>query len=330
MSLAVELDYQVTPGRYQGVSGSIGYDGIWGSPENHALIVEVKTTDAYRISLDTLASYRERLIAAHEIGASSSILIVVGRQDTGELEAQIRGSRHAWDVRLISAEALLKLVRLKQTAEGAGTGRKIRSLLIPAEYTRLDGMVDVMFTAAKDVEEGAVEVAESEQDKEAAEVVGPSDGKSGWQFTDSALLQRKREALVAALGRRYRVDLIKETRALCGDIGNTIRLASTISKRYPRKANPYWFAYHPNWDVYLAGAASGFLVLGCMDMQFGFAIPLTTVRSVLPFLNITVRPDGETYWHMQLIEEAGQLCLLLPKRQQNLPLEDCKFNLDGE
>jgi len=35
------------------------------------------------------------------------VLIVVGRQDTGELEAQIRGSRHAWDIRLISAEALL-------------------------------------------------------------------------------------------------------------------------------------------------------------------------------------------------------------------------------
>jgi hypothetical protein len=40
----------------------------------------------------------------------SSILIVVGREDTGDLEAQIRGSRHAWDVRLISVDALLRLM----------------------------------------------------------------------------------------------------------------------------------------------------------------------------------------------------------------------------
>jgi hypothetical protein len=147
--LGHRLDYAVTHGRYQGTVSSIGFDGIWLSPEGHAVIVEVKTTDAYRISLDTIATYRRKLIENGQITGPSSMLIVVGREDTGDLEAQVRGSRHAWDIRLISAEALLKLVSLKQTAEGPETGRKIRSLLIPTEYTRLDGMIDVMFTTAK-------------------------------------------------------------------------------------------------------------------------------------------------------------------------------------
>ncbi len=68
----------------------------------------------------------------------SSVLIVVGREDTGELEAQVRGSRHAWDMRLISADALIKLVELKEGAGDPETGRKICSLLAPMEYTRLD------------------------------------------------------------------------------------------------------------------------------------------------------------------------------------------------
>src|SRR5271163_586215 len=136
--LGRRLDYKVTNGRYQGTSNTIGYDGIWTSPEGHTIIVEVKTTDAYRISLDTIAMYRDRLGANREVLSPSSILIVVGREDTGELEAQVRGSRHAWDIRLISADALIKLVQLKEDADAPDTGRKIRSLLAPMEYTRLD------------------------------------------------------------------------------------------------------------------------------------------------------------------------------------------------
>jgi hypothetical protein len=103
--LGRRLDYKVTNGRYQGTQNSIGFDGIWSSPEGQAIVAEVKTTDAYTVKLDTIATYREKLLQSNEIAQPSSVLIVVGRQDTGELEAQIRGSRHAWDIRLISADA---------------------------------------------------------------------------------------------------------------------------------------------------------------------------------------------------------------------------------
>jgi hypothetical protein len=145
------LDYSVDNGLYSGRANAIGNDGLWRSPEGHILVVEVKTSDAYRLSLDTIAAYRQAHIDSENIGEQSSILIVVGRQDTGELEAQVRGSRHAWDVRLISAEALVKLALLKERSEDAETGRQIRSVLIPVEYTRVDALVDVVFTTAKDV-----------------------------------------------------------------------------------------------------------------------------------------------------------------------------------
>ena len=75
--LGRRLDYNVKNGLYQGIVSAIGYDGIWLSPEGGAIIVEVKTTDAYRISLDTIANYRERLISAGAISGTPSILIVV-------------------------------------------------------------------------------------------------------------------------------------------------------------------------------------------------------------------------------------------------------------
>ena len=83
--------------------GENGFDGLWKSKQNRTLIVEVKTTDSYRIKLDTIAKYKEQLNEDRDEAASTaSILLIVGRHDTGELEAQIRGSKHAWDMRLKS------------------------------------------------------------------------------------------------------------------------------------------------------------------------------------------------------------------------------------
>ena len=104
------LGYEVTNGRYSGVQKEIGFDGLWAHGP-YKLVVEVKTTDAYRINLDTVCGYSDKLLATTGAHAEAmNTLIVVGRQDTGDLEAQVRGSRHAWTVRLISVDALIKLM----------------------------------------------------------------------------------------------------------------------------------------------------------------------------------------------------------------------------
>jgi hypothetical protein len=329
--LGRRLDYKVTNGRYQGTSNAIGYDGIWGSPEGHMIVVEVKTTDAYRISLDTIAMYRDRLIGNGEVFSPSSILIVVGREDTGELEAQVRGSRHAWDIRLISADALIKVVQLKEDTDAPDTGRKIRSLLAPMEYTRLDQMIDVMFTTAKDVEiAAAVEAtAESEEPGETISLTKTSSAtsKGTWEFTDAALLQEKRELIVDALNRREGVNLIKRSRALYWDAGHTIRVACTISKRYTKGSYPYWYAHHPAWEDFLAEGKKAFLALGCMDLAVTFAVPWQILHPILDGLNTTQKDDG-FYWHIHLTEpEPGELSMLLPKRNTVLPLKEYALSL---
>ena len=49
------LGFTVTDGRYRGVQGQPGFDGIWRSKDGMSIVVEVKTTDAYRIDLETVA-----------------------------------------------------------------------------------------------------------------------------------------------------------------------------------------------------------------------------------------------------------------------------------
>ncbi len=338
--LGRRLDYVATNGRYQGVQGKIGFDGLWLSPEGHTLVVEVKTTDAYRFSLDTLATYRARLAEAGKLSAESSILIVVGRQDTGELEAQIRGSRHAWDIRVISAEALIKLVLLKENTEAAETGLKMRSLLTPIEYTRLDRMVDVMFTTATDVEEEPEPDEQTDDEpvsampasdtmKVAPAIVTAADlattGKGTWHFTDAQLLQAKREDVIAALGRRETASLVRKSRALYWNAQRDVRAACSMSKRYAGKNQaPYWYAYHPQWDTFLGEADRGFFVLGCMDLETAFAVPHAAMQPLLPSLHTTTNKGGTTYWHIHLIDQGPGLAISVPK---STPLDLSPFQI---
>jgi hypothetical protein len=116
--IGARLGADITPGRYRGTLKHLGFDGLWKFSNGHSIVIEVKTTDAYRIDLNTIADYRKALIENGNITKdTSSMLLIVGRQDTGDLEAQIRGSRYAWDIRIISVDALLRFLSIKEEVE---------------------------------------------------------------------------------------------------------------------------------------------------------------------------------------------------------------------
>ena len=312
--LGRRLGYDVENGKYQGTVNGLGFDGLWSYPGQNCMIVEVKTTDAYRINLDRIATYRGQLINAGKITGSSSILIVVGRDDTGELEAQVRGSRHAWDIRLISTDALTKLVYLRQNTESTDTDKKIRGLLIPMEYTRLDNIIDLMFATAADVEATtaapAIEPTEAEQTVDA---VAKSVRKKGvFQFTESHLLAQKRDEIVSTLNRHFGQILIRKRGAYYSSAQGDKRVICTISKNYEEQGHRYWYGYHSEWQEFLIGH-DGYLALGCMDLTIVFAIPATALTDILSKLNTTMLNGEIDYWHLRLIEiSSGSFALSVP------------------
>jgi hypothetical protein len=315
--LGRRLDYRVQNGSYQGRPNLTGFDGIWDAPDGHALIVEVKTTDAYRINLDTVAGYRDALIFSNRITKDSSILIVVGRSDTGDIEAQVRGSKHAWDVRLISADALTKLVQLKERADEEETVAKIRGILKPFEYTRLDNIIDVIFTAAKDAE-AATQLERSEdaslrtQDSARASVVQ--------EHTDRDLIDDIRTRVIVALGRREGTDFIARSRALYWSVDEKVRVSCSLSKRHQR--GTYWYAYHPHWDEFLAAGERGFSVWGCVDRNVAYVLPRSFMTDVLQDLYVTIREDtGKSYWHVELEPGDGDgMYFLIRKLGRRVPI----------
>jgi hypothetical protein len=216
-------------------------------------------------------------------------------------------------VRLISAEALLKLVILKENAETPLVGAKIRGLLRPMEYTRLDALADVMFDTIAEVDAPPPDTA---PDDAGAKQAGDSDAaqKSAWQFTDSNELQTKRLSIMTALSKREGVELGRKTRALYASPSGNVRAACAMSKRYKGSSpNADWYAFHPQWDEFLTAGEKSYFVLGCMDKNEAYAIEHSAVKKILPLLNTTTPKDGSAYWHIHLREQGGKTLLVVPK-----------------
>jgi len=317
--LGKRLEYQVEPGLYLGRRNQVGFDGIWRIPNGNSLVVEVKTTDAYRIKLDTLGNYRQQLVAEGRITLNSSMLIVVGREDTGDLESQIRGSRYAWEMRVISVDALNKLVLLKEGTEEAETLTKIRSILTPFEYTRLDNLVDVIFTATKDVESSIKLEANDIADIENTEEL-PS-RKYKFDCTPTEVIQHKREQILVAFKHTFGKSLIKKSKAMYWDVDKETRICCTISKRHNRSGTTlYWYAFHPQWNEFLQEAKNSYCIYGCVDQNQGFAIPLDIIQAHINELYISRKESGGMYWHIELIEENNKMYWLIRKTNTKIDL----------
>ena len=296
--LGRRLGYNVECGLYRGKTNAINFDGVWEEPSGPQIVVEVKTSDAYRINLDTVANYRECLIRETRISHISSILLVVGRQDTGDLEAQIRGSKHAWDTRVISAESLTNLVRIKESADEDTTITKIRSLLTPFEYTRLDNIIDIMFTATRDVEISL----ESDSQVSEFDVLVSNTQVPIQQHTPQRTMDMLRKRIISSLAERDGISLIAHKRAQFWTPDHDVRAACTISKRYDRGSN-YWYAYHPQWDEFLSVGNIGYFVLGCLDKNVAYVLPHAEITEHLSSLNTSTKRGGRTYWHIHLEDD---------------------------
>jgi hypothetical protein len=296
--VAKRLGFEVAAGRYRGIKNEIGYDGIWKSPNGHTIIVEVKTTDAYRLPIETVATYRKKLIASKQIlEGNSSILIVVGREDTGEIEAQIRGSRHAWDVRLISVDALLRLMKIRIDLDSPTVESRIREILIPREYTRVDEIIDLVFSTAE-------EISQEESNEKITD-----EFDEGQQQGQEDKAKRKpvsfNLACVELISTHLGVAFTQQSKVIFTNLDKGTAIFCAASKEYPgANREGYWFAFHPHQLTLLSSASTAYACFGCGSEKSIAVIPIEFLKAQLEGMNKTVKESGEHYWHIQ-IENAG-------------------------
>lgn len=315
--VGARLGANPTPGRYRGTAKHTGLDGLWKFPNGHSIVIEVKTTDAYSINLNTIADYRRTLVADGSIAEdTSSILLIVGRQETGNLEAQIRGSRFAWNIRVISVDALLRLMFIKEDVEDPSLVQRIHAMLIPREFTRLDAIAELLFSAAEDIkqDDDSVEVEESAE----------PDKPEGPKFTPVAF----HEACVKRVQLKLGVSLVKRTRAGYSSPDKETALICSVSKEHNPDTNPnYWFAFHPHQEEFLRQHPKSFVAFGCGSSKRLILVPF---NSFTPWLQSawTTTKDDRTYWHVVIYRKENSYTLRLRKGKK--PIDLTPFALPEE
>lgn len=299
------LGFEVENGRYQGVRNDIGFDGIW-RHNDEALIVEVKTTDAYTIKLDVIARYRERLIEAGTVSKDTPILLVIGRNETESLEAQVRGSKHAWSMRIVGIDALVKLMKINLTTLGADVTEKIHTILRPFEYTRIDGIVDVVFTATEDKENEAI----APEELEVAESPSASSSTTSLERTPQQLIDFKKAEAIRRFSAKMGKSILKRKHSMYSDQQNELHVIVAVSKRYEKSSDFYWYAYHKEPQRrFLSEAKAGYMIFGMADKDFAFAVPFKILEQNWDKMLSTVRENGREYKHIFIHEISGKFML---------------------
>jgi hypothetical protein len=305
------LGFLVVDGRYRGVSGQPGYDGLWKFPSEHTVIVEVKTTDTYQITLNTIARYRRELISQNICTEeNSSILIVLGREDkdTSDLEAQIRGSQYAWDIRLVSIDALARLMVLKEEVEDPRIIEQISHILIPREFTKLDDIIELVFFTAEDIKQEGPDAEETDYKKDEL--------KKPVAFYDACIKQ---------VEKHLKESFIKRTRTSYSSPDDSVRLTLAISRPYERNDQThYWFAFHPHQMDYLEGAKAHYIAFGCGSEKTMVLIPLKDFVGWQDQMHTTVNED-RMYWHVNITQEGDSLALYRKKGASRIDLNPYKI-----
>jgi len=315
--LGSRLGATVTPGRYRGAAGQIGNDGLWVFPDSHGIVVEAKTTDAYRIDLNKVIAYKAALIQAQKVSPDRvSILIVVGREDTGDLEAQVRGSRFAWDIRIISVNALFRLLRIKEEVDDPEMISRIHKVLVPREFTRLDEIVDLVFSTAEDLRQ---------EESETTPPLGPAESSADQpQFTPVAFHQKCIEQVEKALGRVF----IKRSRSTFTTPEGDHAVVCMVSKEHDPDQRPnYWFAFYPHQKDLLQGAPHGYVALGCGSATRLLLIPASDFIAWLDGTWVTQKGE-RFYWHIVVYKEETRF--VLHRKKGETRIEVTKYLLQHD
>ncbi len=299
--------------------------------------------------MDTIANYRRALIQRSETTEEqSSILVVVGREDTGDLEAQIRGSRHAWDVRLISMDALLRLLRLKVNAEHPAVVRKIHDILIPQEFTKVDGIVDLVFSAAEDArqdDEVIEEIASERPEQLSQTIASPAEHPQGaivqpepvlsipGGASHSRTVQVKpqadsqevtaaqfHDACVQRIQAHLKQSLVKQTRTIYAVPDKSLAVICIVSREYDNAGIPgYWYGFHTYHRDALTTSRDTYLGLGCGSERAVLLIPYKDFEPWLDGMHIT-NSKGRYYWHVKISRVQGSFVLERKKGYETIDL----------
>jgi hypothetical protein len=216
-------------------------------------------------------------------------------------------------MRLISIDALIRLMKLKETLEDPKTVSQISDILVPQEFTKVDGIIDLVFNTAEEVAMADDATSESED-----ALLHPEPLVHARKFIPVSFHKECVERIQQFLGS----PLVKESRTSYSAPQTNLRIVVAISKAYGTpKARGFWFAFHPHQRDFLKQSPEAKVALGCGSENVVFLIPFSVLEPHLSDTWATQRED-RMYWHIHIEQRHNKYYWALRKGVQNLLIDD--------
>lgn len=306
------LGFEVVHGVYRGHHNE-GYDGLWRIPGGKAILVESKASADFSINLNRISEYRKQI--APQLGMhfeDISILIVVGADETSEFEAQVRGSRFAWDIRLLGMKSLFRLLQLKEALDDPIVEKQIQEILIPQEFTRLDRIIDLVFAMAEDAKDE--ESLETESKEEVPESL-PDRKRSNFH-----------DAILPRLEKHFGMPLVKRSRTHWATPDDSILISLRVSKHFVDGNLDYWFGLKQSARDTLKDHTNAYCAFGLGSPEKVVVLPMSILNKLIDGFFTSTKKDGSViHWHIKFINTETGVSLMTDRDRK--PLDVSKYIL---
>ncbi len=105
-----------------------------------------------------------------------------------------------------------------------------------------------------------------------------------------------------------------------------VYVCSSISKLHSSNPNIYWYGLNLNHFERMKNTGDGYYILGCMEDNKAFAIPLYVIEKNIKYLNHTNK-KGSFYWHIELSLTKKGTILKRNKSVSDLNIEEFSFEV---
>lgn len=203
-------------------------------------------------------------------------------------------------------------MKLKEEIEDPLIERKIRDILMPQEFTRVDGIIDLVFFTTEDFkEEGkpTEEVIVDDTDEDAPKK--PKVKPVG--FNDDCA-----KRIQMYVGKT----LVKRSRVVYSSPDGSLAVVCAVSREYENSADAkfYWYAFHPHQKEALEKAAERYVAFGCGSEKQILLIPYDEFAGWLDGLNITTKSEDRFYWHVNISWQSNRFILHRKKGFEHIDL----------
>ena len=139
------------------------------------------------------------------------------------------------------------------------------------------------------------------------------------------LIESRRREVLRALSIVHDISLTRSTKTLF--YAGTRRYCISISSLTNKRFRPYIYSYCPEWHEYLQASDQGFMVLGMLDRNEAYAIPVSMMAEILPHLSETSR-HAFRKWNLTLaLNREGELLISLPDSIADVELSAFRFSV---